>query len=181
MSATKSHAPSSHPARVSLGPERWVSIRPIERADASVLSDFYASLSPESRRRRFMCAGQAPSLGPLAEAEGLVGILREPGPRDGALVAHASIQPDEVGGCEVAFAVADALQRRGIGRVLVRRTLARARAIGFVRAEASLLADNVAMRRLLRETGGRVSGDVIDIGVEEISLDLITPALASAG
>ena len=56
MNAVISHDRPTFPTRVNIGPDQWVSIRPIEREDASALSDFYARLSPESRRRRFLGA-----------------------------------------------------------------------------------------------------------------------------
>ena len=107
MDAIASHA-RSHPGDGSGSTDdRWVSIRPIERTDAPGLSDFYARLSPESCRRRFLSCAQVPRplIGQLAESTGLVGILGEPGRNDGAIVAHASIQPNGDGGGEVAFAV----------------------------------------------------------------------------
>ena len=118
MDATTSHERPIFPMRVNIGPDQWVSIRPIERADASALSDFYERLSPESRRRRFLscCIGSLSLMTRLAAAPGFVGILREAGPLDGAIVAHASIQPDAPGSAEVAFAVADEVQGHGLGR-----------------------------------------------------------------
>ena len=155
--------------------DRWVSIRPIERADAPGLSDFYDRLSPESRRRRFLGSGgpQAPVLVRAftePEGEGLIGILEEHGPNDGAVVAHASVQPDGQGGAEVAFAVADELQARGIGGTLMQMALEQARTRGLRRVTATLFADNAPMRRLLRGAGREIVSDEIDAGVEEISL-----------
>lgn len=155
--------------------DRWVSIRPIERTDASSLSDFYDGLSPESRRRRFLSCGRRAGA-ELArtfierDAEGFVAVLAEHGPSDGAIVGHATLQPDGSGGAEVAFAVADELQGCGIGRRLMDAVLAAARTSGLHRLSASLYADNSPMRRLLRSTGGSVVSDAIDTGVEEIIL-----------
>ena len=177
MNATATHARPSDPRRVAIDRQRWVSIRPIERSDAAGLSVFYAELSPESRRRRFLGSG-SPNLAPLIatftgpSSPGMVAVLREPGPRDGAIVAHASVQPDGSGGAEVAFAVADALQGRGIGRALTAATLDLARSMGLARVSASLFADNLAMRRLLHPSGCVVLNDEIDAGVEEVTLSL---------
>ena len=178
MNATATHARSSDPRRVDIDPGRWVSIRPIERSDAAGLSDFYASLSRESRRRRFLGEGSqdlAPLIATFTEAgsTGLVGVLREPGARDGIIVAHASVQPDGTGGGEVAFAVADALQGHGAGRVLTAAALDLARSIGLTRVSASLFADNAAMRHLLHPAGCSVLSDSIDLGVEELTLGLV--------
>jgi RimJ/RimL family protein N-acetyltransferase len=175
MDAIASHAPPFPHRGEGIGADRWVSIRPIERTDAPGLSDFYAGLSPESRRRRFLSSGRR-SGAELARAftqldgEGFVAILRQRGPNDGAIVGHATFQPDGTGAAEVAFAVADELQGRGIGRLLMGAILAEARAAGLQRLNATLFANNAAMRRLLRGAEGSVVSDVIDTGVEEIVL-----------
>ena len=163
------------PQQVRIDGTRWVSIRPIDRADAPGLSDFYGRLSPESRRLRFLSGGSVPSASvtaKLAEAPGLVGVLHEPGPRDGTIVAHASIHPD-CGGCaEVAFAVADELQGRGLGATLVQRALAGARQLGMTRVSATMAAENAPMRHLLRDAGSPVLRDRLDAATEEIVLEL---------
>jgi GNAT superfamily N-acetyltransferase len=161
------------PSRVEIDRERWVSIRPIERADACALSDFYARLSPESRYRRFLCFGTAStSLIPgVADAPGFVGVLREQGPLDGGIVAHASIQPDGRGSGEVAFAVADEVQGHGVGKRLVAMALERARALNLAQVTASMLAGNARMHHLLVEAGYPLLADRVDAGVEEIILD----------
>lgn len=173
MNAITSQDRPTLPIRVEIDRERWVSIRPIERADASDLSDFYARLSPESRRRRFLCFGTAPlALVPaFAEGVGFVGILREQGPLDGGIVAHASIEPDGHGSGEVAFAVADEVQGNGLGKRLVRMVLDQARAAHVARVTASMLSGNAPMRHLLVAAGYPILADRIDAGVEEIVLD----------
>jgi acetyltransferase len=163
-----------HP-RVRIDRTRWVSIRPIDPADAPGLSDFYAALSQESRRSRFLSSGSELSTdvtAGLAAAPGLVGVLHEPGRHDGAIVAHASIHPDAGGSAEVAFAVADELQGHGLGRALVGEILAAARRLGMTRVAATLAADNEPMRHLLRDTGLTPIRDTISAGTEDIVLDL---------
>ena len=166
--------------RVPIGDGRWVSIRPIEPSDAPGLTDFYARLSPESRRRRFL--GTPPPLdGALLQrftnvGQGFVGILSERGPHDGAVVAHASVQAIGDGAAEVAFTVADELQGRGIGRQLVGMALELARERGATTATATLLAGNVPMRRLVQSAGRPIVADVLDAGVEEMTLSLAPAA-----
>ena len=176
MEAITPHAASIVPTRVVIDRNRWVSIRPIERSDASALSDFYECLSVESRHRRFLSCGVVPSTemtARLADAPGFVGILREAGALDGAVVAHASLQPDgQPGSAEVAFAVADELQGHGIGQRLVALVLGQARRLRIRRVNATLLAENTPMRHLLRGAGAPVLTDRIDAGVEEIVLAL---------
>jgi len=180
MNATTTQMTASIPRRrVKIDGGRWASIRPIERSDAPALFDFYAALSPESFRRRFLG-----SSGPVAarlvstfveRAEGgLIATLVEPGAHDGAVVGHATVLADGSGGAEIAFAVADHVQGFGIGRALMADAVALARQRGLREVSASLFADNIPMRRLLGGAGCEVSSDTIDAGVEEISLDLRT-------
>lgn len=176
MDQTTTQAPTIGARSVPVGKGRWVSIRPIERSDAPGLSDFYAHLSRESRRRRFL--GPAPALAPdllrrfTTEGEGLVGVLFEHGSRDGAIVAHASVQPVAEGEAEIAFAVADELQGRGLGRTLMREALDLARARGHHRVTATLLAENAPMRRLILGAGRPLVADDLEAGVEEITVGL---------
>ena len=178
MDANTSDARHSEPVQARSDREGWVSIRPIERADASALSDFYARLSPESRRRRFLGASvPAPQLfATLAGDAGIVALLHEPGPHDGAIVGHASVQPDGHHGAEIAFAVADELQGHGLGRRLVSRALRLARELGADRASATMLAGNASMRHLLTRAGHPLRGDRLEAGTEELVLDLQFPA-----
>jgi acetyltransferase len=174
MNATKTRTESTSPSREPIDDGRWISIRPIERADAPGLSDFYRRLSAESRRRRFLRCGELdPKLITAftePEGQGLVGILDERGPNDGAVVAHASVQPDGLGAAEMAFAVSDELQGRGIGRTLMTMAVQQARLRALRRMTATLFADNTPMRRLLRGAGLEIIADEIDAGVEEIEL-----------
>ena len=176
MRTAISHARGSSDQRVPVGDHRWVSIRPIERSDAAGLSAFYARLSAESRRRRFL--GPIATVDPaliaqfVTPGDGIVGVLREPGPNDGAIVAHASVQGVGRARAEVAFAVADELHDRGLGRELVDAAIRLARGRGLWRVSASLYADNAPMRRLLRDPAREIVSDVIEDGVEEIELRL---------
>ena len=174
MDARTSHNGPVLPDEVSIDRERWVSIRPIERTDASGLSDFYTHLTPESLRRRFLSCGDAAlaRVGRLADSPGLVGVLREPGPSDGAIVAHASIQPDGHGSAEVAFAVTDEFQGLGLGRRLVAVTLERARRLGVGQVTATMLAENAPMRHLLLNAGAPILFDQLSSGIEELGLVL---------
>ena len=179
MDAMTSHTRPIPPLRHRIDGNRWVSIRPIERADAAGLSDFYARLSPESRHRRFLSCGTRPDadLGRVfteGDGSGFVGILDEPGPNDGAVVAHASIQSDDEDSAEIAFAVADEFQGNGIGTALMRAVVQHAGRAGLRRLNAILFATNVPMRRLLGNAGCAIRSDIVDFGVEEVALDVAT-------
>lgn len=159
-------------ASVRLDPAHRVSIRPIDQFDRSGLSDFYANLSPESTRRRFL--GIRPiteaELAEMVEGPGIVGVLRSPGEEDGAVVGHAQICPEGASSAEVAFAVRDDLQGRGIGGSLVTGVIELARRNGWRRLRAVTSPENVAMRRLFLHAGCVVERDLLDGGVEEIVL-----------
>jgi RimJ/RimL family protein N-acetyltransferase len=156
----------------------WASIRPIERSDASELFSFYRRLSPRSMRARFL-SGSAPStddIRRLACAPGYVAVRNDPGADDGMIIGHASLHPDGTGGGEVAVAVADEVQGRGLGTRLMAATVAHGRRIGLGRITAVLLATNGRMRRMLVQSGARIVVDDIDGGTEEITLDLARAA-----
>ncbi len=168
--------PQSAPPVLRIDRDTMVSIRPVERSDASGLFDFYAALSPESKRRRFL--GQVGrSDRALADAftertgEGHVAILGGAGPADGAIVGHATVHPGGDGSAEVAVAVADGFQGRGIGSVLVGAAVSQLRRDGLARMTASLFLENGPMRRLLRSVG-RIQSDKIYAGTEEITVQL---------
>ena len=175
MDTFSSQVRSIPPRRERIDRNRWVAIRPIEGSDVASLSDFYARLSPESKRRRFLSYAK-PSDGALARAfterqgQGFVGILDAPGPSDGEVVAHASLQPDGLGGAEIVFAVADELQGHGIGSALMETVVQHARQLGLRRLSATMFADNTPMRRLLRGAGCEIALDQIDAGTEAIAL-----------
>ncbi|HEX5038668.1 MAG TPA: GNAT family N-acetyltransferase [Candidatus Limnocylindria bacterium] len=154
--------------------DREITIRSIDPADGAGLSDFYARLNPRSARQRFLGAPprEPEVLSALADAAGVVAVLSERGPRDGEIVAHASIHPDGRGGAEIAFAVADELHGQGIGSRLMVAILARARRMGLHRVGAVLYVDNVPMRKLLVHSGRAVTADALEAGTEEITLDL---------
>ncbi len=131
--------------------------------------------SPGSKRRRFLSYAK-PSDGALArafterEGQGFVGILDAPGPNDGVVVAHASLQPDGLGCAEIAFEVADELQGHGIGSALTETAVEHAQQLGLRRLSATMFADNTPMRRLLRGAGCEIALDQNDAGTEEIAL-----------
>ena len=78
---------------------------------------------------------------------------RSAGRGAGRIVGHVCIEPDEPASAEVAVAVADELQGRGIGRALVEAAVEWARRDGFATLTATMLADNPAIQRLLTGLG----------------------------
>jgi GNAT superfamily N-acetyltransferase len=137
-----------------------VLIRPIRTSDAASLERFYEALSEESRRTRFfavtrgLTSRQSAAFCATDHAcrEGFVAIA---GP-DGAgarVVGHLCLEPGEDHGAEMAVAVADELQGRGIGRRLVEAGIVWARAVGIQRLSATMLATNTPIARLVASLG----------------------------
>lgn len=170
---------STHPPSTRAAPA-GVSIRSVDASDAGALTDLYRGLSARTRFQRFMAAeASTPEevVNRLIGADGIVAEVFESGARDGTIIGHATLHPDGTGGAEMALAVDDAFQGRGIGGRMVESLVAHARARGLHRLSAVLLADNGRMHRLLQHAGCPVMADTIDGGSEEVVLDL-TPAAA---
>jgi GNAT superfamily N-acetyltransferase len=146
-----------------------VLIRPIRRDDAALERAFIESLSPESRRLRF--------LGSISEpGDDLIRRLTDIDyQHDVAFVAliDRNGEPREIGvsrfstsadgqSCECAVTVADEWQKKGLGSLLMRHLIEVARSRG-VRSMTSLdAADNPAMRDLAQYLGFRRERDPND-------------------
>jgi RimJ/RimL family protein N-acetyltransferase len=152
-----------------------LTVRPIRPTDKDALLDLFERLTPRSRLRRFLAPKPALSRKELAYLtevdhrthEALVAV-----DRDGTFlgVARYACAPRETAVADVAFAVADSAQGRGIGTGLARLLFADARANGIVRLQAMTLPENAPARKLLGRMGFELTG--IDSGVLELALDL---------
>jgi GNAT superfamily N-acetyltransferase len=157
-----------------------IRIRAIRPVDASELRRFYAGLSPESRRTRFLyeCDGlsQAQSVSACAadhdHRQGFVAVLDRGLSRQERIVGHLCIEPDRTNAAEVAVAVADAFQRCGIGRRLLATGAAWANGEGIDRFTATGFAGNAAIHRLLVGLGRPTRQSSVGGGVTEIVIDL---------
>ncbi len=127
--------------------------------DAEGLSEFYAGLSDHSRYQRFH---GFPALGPQ-----LVDPVLEPdwqergalvGSLDGSIVALANwVRLRDPRAAEVAFAVGDDFQRRGIGTRLLEQLASRAAEAGVEEFVAEVLQENSAMLGVFRDAGFTVT------------------------
>jgi GNAT superfamily N-acetyltransferase len=154
-----------------------VLIRPIRPSDKSLLVDGLHRLSPESRYRRFF--SPVPKLGAsqlryLTEVdhhahEALVAL----DPRTGAGVGVARFirSSADPAVAEIAIAVVDDWQGRGLGTELLHELAARAREEGVRRFSALVLERNTPMLHVLRDLG---DVHVLDReqGVVELLMDL---------
>jgi acetyl coenzyme A synthetase (ADP forming)-like protein len=134
-------------------------LRAPDAEDADALIEFFAGLSEHSRYLRFH---GFPALGPkLAEP------LLEPdwkergallGSLDGRIVAVANwVMLRDPHAAEVAFAVDDGFQRRGIGTRLLEQLASRAAAAGIEEFVAEVLHENAGMLGVFRDAGFAVT------------------------
>ena len=169
--------PRSEPATLRDG--STVLVRAITAGDSGLVSEIFAGLSPESRRLRFLTAKDE-----LRPAE--LRYLTDVDHRD----HEAIVALDAVGGsagiaryirdrsdpetAELAIAVVDGWQGRGLGTELVSQLAERARRAGIRRFVALTAGSNVAMGLLLRRMGGTVLHR--EFGTLEYELPLGAPA-----
>ena len=145
-------------------------IRPITAEDAAELMAGFRRLSVRSRYQRFFTA--APKLRAREVAyltqidhhnhEALVAIV----PATGDIVGVACFfrSPTDPGSAEIALAIADWWQGRGLGSELLRHLVYRAREEKITRFTADLLTDNRAMLALIRQIG------VVDTTVDGVTI-----------
>ena len=165
-------------------------LRPIEAADKARLSVALGLLSQETIRRRFLAAKPSFSTGELRyltevdghnhlalaafladDPETIVGVarcVRLPTASAGGLVT-ASLAPETA---EFAVVVGDPFQGRGLGTLLARELAAAARAAGIRRFAATMLGENVAVRRLMGTISAHLELDRLEHGVREVIVDL---------
>lgn len=129
-------------------------VRPLdpERAGAAVDAVF-ACLSPQSRYLRFH--SPVPRLPPavrdrLVDLDGVRHAAVVAEARDLGPIGLAEVFGDGRGTADLAIAVVDAWQRRGIGTRLLHAVAALAEQIGYTELRGSVLPENVAMQRLAR-------------------------------
>jgi len=152
-------------------------------ADFDDIKALYDGLSPDSRRLRFHGFGRTDTVARAdAEATG-VDRLALISRRDGRVVAVASYEGlREPGVAEVAFAVADDDQRRGIAMRMLEQLAAIAADRGIHRFDAEVMADNGPMLRVFEHAGFAVRrrgsfGDLtvsLDIAATEAVLERIS-------
>ena len=166
-----------------------IHVRPIRPTDAPALEAFYSGLSEESRRLRFFAvtAGLSHAQSAAfcatdhAHREGYVATTAgsaEGGPE--RIVGHVCLEPAGADRAEVAIAVADAFQRRGIGRRLMRAAVAWAERRGVATLTATMLATNPGIHGLIRSLGlpSRRRASDLDTTALDIAID-VRPAIAA--
>jgi acetyl coenzyme A synthetase (ADP forming)-like protein len=148
--------PAEREADVVLHDGSTVRVRPVERTDEDGLRVFLEGLSIRSQTLRFFSGGanmaSAAKLGASVDYRETYGLVATVGP-DSRIVGHAMYARSRADTVEVAFAVADELQGRGLGTVLLAHLAEAAEANGYELMEAEVLPDNHQMLEVFRESG----------------------------
>ena len=164
-----------------------VRVRAIRPTDAPELQRFYAGLSPESRRTRFLSISAGLSQAQSASfcttdhdhQEGFVAVVHNGPVAQERIVGHLCLEPDGEEAAEVAIAVADEFQHRGIGRRLMLAGVAWARGKHIARLTATMSADNGPIHRLLAGLGLPAQLRFADAGVSDVTIDLVAQSIAA--
>ncbi|MEO8480855.1 MAG: GNAT family N-acetyltransferase [Acidobacteriota bacterium] len=162
-----------------------VTVRPTEPVDLSRMEAFFHALSPDSLYQRFFRAGTpsrtfvAPWCDPSQPQESftLVATRRDAGGEQ--FVAVATYVRTVTGVAEVAFAVSDHYQGKGIGTALLERLVLVGAHNGFATFRASTLRANLAMQEVFRQSGFQIATSP-DQDVVSIVLTLTPSATSTA-
>lgn len=137
-----------------------VTIRPLRPDDVGIEREFVTGLSPETRHNRLLGGAirvtddyvrrlthldwtreaALAAIVMLGDTETIIG------------VARYAVEPDSEE-CEFAIVIADAWQKRGIGRRMLEKLIAVARRRGLKRMVGETFATNESMLQLLRRLG----------------------------
>jgi RimJ/RimL family protein N-acetyltransferase len=164
--------PHAGTAVVGLRDGSTVTIRPISPADGEALVRFHDGLSPESLYRRFLSSH--PRISP-AEVEHFTH-LQHPDrvayvAEEGGGIVGVGRYDRQGDGAEVAFAVADDHQGRGLATILLGALAACAVHHGVRWFFAEVLCENHAMLDVFRGAGYEVRGE-LEAGVLHVRFDL---------
>jgi len=135
-----------------------VRVRVMRPEDEPLLLSLFKSLSEESRWRRFLSLSRDSALAAEAHREACVdychtfGLIALTGLED-HIVGHAFYTAIDDERAEVAFAIADGFQRRGLATILLGQLAEVAAANSIQVFEAETLASNTGMVNVFRESG----------------------------
>lgn len=155
-SSTATTYPAHREATVVLRDGSTVTVRPIRLEDGADLARFFAGLSLESRVFRFFAAGANVD----SSAKRMVdvdyssryGILAFGG-TPLRIIGHAMYAAIEPAKAELALAIADEYQGRGLGTILLGQLAEAASAAGIQVLEAVVRPENHRMLEVLRDSG----------------------------
>jgi acetyltransferase len=165
--------------------QRWM-LRPIRPEDAEPLQDFVRGLSDESRYMRFVSMMRELTPRMLARYTridydrelALVATVQVPNPehrghpREQIIGFSHYLRNADGRGAEYALVIADAWQRRGLGKELMRGLIEAAQYQGLTYIDGVVLATNRAMLSLMASLGFQNDEDWADPGMRRVWLDL---------
>jgi acetyl coenzyme A synthetase (ADP forming)-like protein len=157
--------PAHREADVALRDGSTVHVRPVRPVDEPALFDFYRSLSEQSRVFRFFSRTSDDALARqihrMVEMDYVrrFGLLATTGTPE-RIIAHAVYVALDGDRAEVAFAVDDAYQGRGLGTILLGQLAEVAATHGIRIFEADVLPGNERMLQVFRDSGFAVEAHV---------------------
>jgi acetate---CoA ligase (ADP-forming) len=169
------HAPLEGATDVVLRDGATVRVRPAVADDVDAVAAFLDGLSADARWFRFLGGGISAERAARGLIDRGVGLVATAGV-DGDVVAHACFVPEPKDErAELAFAVADAWQGRGIATLMLAHLEQLAEAAGIVTLTAVVHPSNYRMMTVLRD-----SGFAMDVRAEPGLLEIELPAQLSA-
>jgi acetyl coenzyme A synthetase (ADP forming)-like protein len=148
--------PANREATIVLRDGSTLAVRPIRAEDEADLARFYSELSLESRVFRFFAAvaNADASVKRMSQVDYTTryGIVASAG-EDQRIVGHAMYVAVEARKAELALAVADAYQGKGLGTILLGQLAEAAAEAGIQVLEAVVRPENHRMLTVLRESG----------------------------
>ena len=134
-------------------------LRRVRADDAERVQQFVRALSARSRLERFLAPVSELSARQLERITSGAGLCLAVFDEHGGIVALGEYACADAAGAELALAVADAWQGRGLGERLLARLLLHARRADIRRLGGVTRAGNVAMQQLARKLGFRLRRD----------------------
>lgn len=153
-------------------------LRPIRPEDKALLTGGLARLSAASRQQRFLAPKHRFTLSELRYLTEIDGVdhvayvaLRGDAPKELVAVARLVRSKEDPTAAEIAVAVGDCFQRRGVGTLLGDLLAMAARDRGIRWLTATMASENVAAHRLFRHVSTQLR-ERHDGGVDELWADL---------
>jgi acetate---CoA ligase (ADP-forming) len=150
--------PRHREADVVLRDGSTVHVRPVRPADAAAVEQLLKALSDRSRWLRFFSGhpnlDKAVQWATEVDYDQRYGLVATSG-GDGRVVGHAGFerQPDRPERAEVAMEVADAMQGKGLGTILLGQLAEAANEVGVQVFDAEVLPENHLMVQVFRDSG----------------------------
>jgi ribosomal protein S18 acetylase RimI-like enzyme len=154
-----------------------VELRLLEPGDSTAVLEVFAGLSDRSRELRFLTPKPRLTSADLQQLTDVdqhdhVAVLALTHSRPIG-VARFVRHPEDADSADVAVAVVDEWQDRGIGTRLTRELVRRARGLGVRRFTMAMAPDNEGAVRLLHRAPGEIERLAIDPDVAEFALSLV--------